>query len=311
MSFTELMGSSRGPGVIGMLFAILVLVGFGLLFTLVFDESGGGKSLAAVIRDNRVRIASDRSALEIGEARLAKAGEYREAEAKLSEIGSKIGFLRTRIAEEETEAVTVRERIAVSKERFEDYKNEYRAFVRTEAEGSKLDSLETGDGKTFANVSIRKVTAVGIDIRHRDGLTRIEYEELPEEMQDYYQFDADQKAAEISREAKMKNRHYKAVAVAETKRSEVMAVEREEAELQAEADRQSLIVEKRARITTLQSEITQLESEVSSADSAAASARASGKMHLSRSGPLRNRIASKQAVITRIENEIAKMQASP
>jgi hypothetical protein len=38
MSFSDLMQSGRGPGVIGMLLALVVLVGFGLLFMFAFDE---------------------------------------------------------------------------------------------------------------------------------------------------------------------------------------------------------------------------------------------------------------------------------
>ena len=44
MGFSDLLSSSRGPGVIGVLVALLVLGGFGTLFV-VFDDNmqGGGK----------------------------------------------------------------------------------------------------------------------------------------------------------------------------------------------------------------------------------------------------------------------------
>lgn len=311
MSFTELMGSSRGPGVIGMFFAVVVLAGFGLLYTLVYDESGGGKSLTAIIRDNESRIASDRQALESNQELLGRSGEFREIESKLSEAETKITFLRTRLSARESELDRLQEEAVVSKERFEDYKNEYRAFVRSNAEGTKLDLLETNEGETYHDVSIRNVTAIGIDIRHRDGLKRITFEDLPAEMQDYYQFDPAQKEAEVAREAKVRNKHHQAVAAADARREENMDIRRAEEAARAAEQRQALIAGKQSRISTLAGEIVQLESEIAAANAAADSARAAGRMHLNRSGPLKNRIASKQAEGRRLEGEIADLRSQP
>ena len=55
--------------------------------------------------------------------------------------------------------------------------------------------MKTIDGKVYEHVSIRKVTALGMEIRHLNGLKRIHYQNLPDELQDRFQFtEADAKA---------------------------------------------------------------------------------------------------------------------
>jgi hypothetical protein len=58
MSFTDLMSSSRGPGLIGTLMALLVLVGFGTLYLFVIWVVGSSLLLfgvAAMFMKNQVR----------------------------------------------------------------------------------------------------------------------------------------------------------------------------------------------------------------------------------------------------------------
>ena len=45
------MSSARGPGVIGMIMALIVLLGFGVLFMFAFDEDlqGGGQTIEALV----------------------------------------------------------------------------------------------------------------------------------------------------------------------------------------------------------------------------------------------------------------------
>jgi hypothetical protein len=52
MSFSDMMSSGRGPGVIGMLMALVVLVGFGVLFMFATDEGfqGGDQSIESIIK---------------------------------------------------------------------------------------------------------------------------------------------------------------------------------------------------------------------------------------------------------------------
>jgi len=51
-------------------------------------------------------------------------------------------------------------------------------------EGKKLDSLTTKDGKTYEDVTVREVTPSGIKIFHKIGTATIQYEQLPEKLQE-------------------------------------------------------------------------------------------------------------------------------
>ena len=73
MSFSDLMSSGRGPGVIGMVMALFVLLGFGLLFTLAFDEGfqGEGITIEAEIANQAKAINGYMSQSEAGNLQLA------------------------------------------------------------------------------------------------------------------------------------------------------------------------------------------------------------------------------------------------
>ncbi|WP_411827740.1 hypothetical protein [Luteolibacter sp. AS25] len=214
MSFNDLLSSSKGPGVIGLIMALLVLIGFGLLATLAFEEDSGGKSLAGIVRQNGLRISNDGERLKSLNAKLATIPNRQIVADKVRTISARNKYLDAQF-DAQTENLELAElRLDELEEHFFDYKNQYRAFVRDNAEGTELESLETTNGEIYHEVSIRKVTAVGLEMRHRDGLKRIPFEELPAKLQDYYQFDKDQKADEIQREMAMLRRHNKAVGIA-------------------------------------------------------------------------------------------------
>lgn len=312
MSFADLMSSSRGPGLIGMLFALFVIIGFGALYLLVFDESsmgGGGKSFASIVRDMDRDIEAKKIHLVSLEKKLASIPQLKETSAHLASTVSVNQSLAPQIANFEariSEIHSQNERFLIE---VEDYKNEYRAAVRAGASGSKLETLKSADGRVYSDVEIRKVTAIGIEIRHKDGFKRINFAELPLEMQDYYQFDKNQMAAEREREALIRKKHNQAVAAAHEAADEAAGERRVQERELARQKRAREIAVKSAKLTSLQSEISQLQRDISAANSAADSARSSGRMHLNKAGPLRNRLSSKQRAYSRLQGEIKSLQA--
>lgn len=312
MAFDDLLSSAKGPGVIGMVMALIVLIGFGLLFMFAFDEGsqGGGKSLASVIKDNTAQIAAYKSAIEKHNATIATTPQRKEIADKLTKSRSISKSLETRIAAAKGKIKSIGTEIETAKEEWEDYKNSYRDHVRTKAEGTTLPEIKATDGMVYVDVEIRKVSAIGMDIRHRDGFKRISFEELPVELQDYYQFDKDQMLAEAEREAKAHHKLSQDVEAANKIVEEQMAQQKAK---DAEAAKQKIILEiatKEARVRALEGEIRQLEQDIVSADAAAAAARAAGKMHLSKSGSLRGTLSSKRNTISQLQGEILRMRAS-
>lgn len=311
MAFDDLLSSAKGPGVIGMLLALFVLIGFGTLFMFAFDEGKTGeKSLAAQIRDSESEITSTKARIAEAEKKLATIPALKMNSAKLMETDTRNDFLEARITQRKTEIEDLKSGLTSVEEEFEDYKNQYRAKVRNEAAGTKIDELITLSGEVYKEVDIRKVTSVGIEVRHRDGHKRIGFEVLPEEMQDYYQFDKDQMIAEMKRETKVRQRHNAAVAVANEAAEEKAAERREEERKEAKQKAIRLVASKEASLQVMEREIRQLQSELVSAESAAEAARAAGRMHLSKAGQIRNRIASKRAAYSRLQAEIARMRSA-
>ena len=84
MSFTDMMSSHRGPGVIGMVMGLFVLLGFGVLFVFAFDEGsqGGDLSIESVVRYQakeidgyQANIVSGQQNLDQAPARITQARE--------------------------------------------------------------------------------------------------------------------------------------------------------------------------------------------------------------------------------------------
>ncbi|MBC7980073.1 MAG: hypothetical protein H7Y36_05875 [Armatimonadetes bacterium] len=312
MSFSDLLSSAKGPGVIGMLLALVVLMGFGTLYMFALDGGSGGaeRSMESIIRANAKVIEGDKSSIASGNERLSKIPEMKKISTFLADLTSRNTSLTLRITERKEDLVKRQEAFSQLEDEFETYKNQYRAFVRKKAEGTEIKELSVASGVIFSNVYIRKVTAVGIDIRHQDGHKRIPFKDLPGEMQDYYQFDETQMLTELERELKIRKKHDLEVAAAH-QASEVMAGE--EKVRYKEKERQRItrqIAVKEARLQIIHREIGQLQSDISRENSNAQAARSAGRMHLNRAGSFHGSLNNKKAEYSRIQNEIARLRAS-
>jgi chromosome segregation ATPase len=311
MSFSDLLTSSRGPGVIGMLMAMMVLLGFGFLFFLSSDESlqGGGPTLASAIRKNEQSIASYQTQIEAGNNRLATIPVLKEIADTHRSLQASIKSIEDSIDDRKHALIETKKKIAETEEEFEIYKNRYRAFVRNSPDNRDIAKLTTNDGVVYTNVMIRAVNAVGIEIRHSEGHKRIPYENLPEELQDYYQFDKDQKIVEIEREAAERARHVSAVAAANEASRAAVAEQRIREQEAAKQKRIQDIALGRARLRVIQNEITQLEKDLVEAEKQAELARKAKRSHLNKTGTIRSELAKKHAEYSRVTNEIARLQS--
>ncbi len=311
MSFSELISSGKGPGVIGMLMAVMVLLGFGLLFMYSYDETmqGGGPTLAGAIKENEKTLAEQESNVSAAEARLASIPLLKKIAEETKTMESINSSLESQVAGRKAVVAATAAALAESRQTFSDYKDQYREFVRNSDQNRQIEELVTRDGTVYKNVEIRKVTAVGIEIRHADGIKRIVYEELPDEMKDYYQFDEDQKLAAIQREAVERKQHMTAVSLAHEAADAQAVEERIKNQKKAQVQLKSLLASGQARVRAISREIRQLEIAISTASGEAASARRAGRMHISRVGPLRSQLSAKRAEYARVQAELARLGA--
>jgi chromosome segregation ATPase len=217
-------------------------------------------------------------------------------------LEEKAGRLRTDI---ENEKVAIQR----TNEEWTAYKDEYREFVRTKATGEVLELLEARDGTIYKDVNIREVTAIGMQIRHANGFKRLEFEELSDELQDYYQYDPAQKDAALAAEQKARKRHDAAAGAAVSKQAEKMAEQKAEELAEKKAGIRREIIRKEAAIKDAEGDIRDLEAERVRADAAAAAARAAGRMHLSKGNSINGKIRSKKNQIIGLKDEIRRLQA--
>ncbi len=203
------MSSTRGPGVIGTLMALAVLGGFTMLYLFAFDESlmGGNQSIKSLSHQQSQEIDSYHYQIKEGEYILSNKLPLILAANDLAQLKNENESLQKRRAESENKIESARLDIANKDEVFETYKNQYRNYVRNKAKGEKVAIADLRSGTNYKDASILEVTAIGIQIRHENGIKRIPFEELPESMRDYYQFDPKQKALALEKEQSARNEH--------------------------------------------------------------------------------------------------------
>jgi hypothetical protein len=311
MSFSDLMSSGRGPGVIGMVLALIVLLGFGFLFMFASDEGlqGADQSIESVIRSQERELRHHQEKIGHG-ASLLQEGPARTSRVKELSLMKRMNQgHQDRVAELKKGIDAANSLLEEGMAEIETYKNRYRAHVRSLAKGSEIEELKTMDGVSYQKVNIREVTAVGIQIRHDGGQKRIPFENLPEEMRDHFQFDPNQKAQALALESQQRAVHEAAATVANAAADEQMVIQRaKEAALMRE-NLMRQVERKEAIIDGLEDEIRLLEREMQNAEAAAASARSAGRMHINKSGSHAANIRSKRSRISAIRNEIQQMRS--
>ncbi len=305
-----MMSSGRGPGVIGMVMALVVLIGFGLLFMYASDESERvGQSIESVISRQAKEIDGQEATIIFEKKKLDQGPQLIANSKELTAIKREIQTLKNDSSHLVNRVEKAKAEIALSIQALADYKDEYRAYARGKAKGETIAKLETLTGVVYNDVTIREVTPIGIQIRHADGHKRIPFEELPEAMKDHFQFDPNQKVQALAAESATRAVHEASVAVAEDLAGQQMDVQKGKDAEAAKAKLRKDIVAKEAAIASIKQDITGLEADLGRAAADAASARASGKMHLNQSGSISANIRSKQGRIATLQAEVVQMKA--
>jgi hypothetical protein len=203
MGFTDLLTSSRGPGVIGTLLALLVLVGFGTLYIFVFDEGlqGGDKTIEAVIRDQGYEIENTKIQIKNTEQRLEDAEKAKAQAKQAEELKARVEASEKQVAELESAKAAGQAALEGAQADWENYKDEYRAAEWASAVGEQMDDIKTPGGDVFTNVKVTKVDHKGVAISHSGGNKTLPPEQLPPDLFDRFQFDlAKKEAIEVQEE---------------------------------------------------------------------------------------------------------------
>ncbi|MBK1884485.1 hypothetical protein JIN85_18865 [Luteolibacter pohnpeiensis] len=223
--------SSSGVGILGLLLAAIVVIGFGGLFVMVFADDFpaltsqfgvGGKDGKSEIDQLNEQLASNKD-------KLARSAEITASADALIEQNRANAERRDSIQQLQDQVSELKSVLASKDEEFEKYKNSYRSYIRGAAVGEKMPVLVTVSGETFKNVEIREVNSVGMQIRHATGIKRIPYEDLPDKLRDRFQFDEEQKQELLKKERELQLRHEAAVAAAKEAREQAQSQQAEAA----------------------------------------------------------------------------------
>jgi predicted nucleic acid-binding Zn-ribbon protein len=187
------LSSSRGPGVIGTVIALFVLVGFGTLYMFVFDEGlqGGQKKIEAVIRDQGIQIDSQKLQIEENQKRVEAARQFKAVSKEADELILRGEHAAKRVAELEQARQAAAAEVEAANQAWAKYRDDYRASEWAAAVGEKFDEIKTPGGEVYSNAVIRKISHKGIDVLHSNGLKLIATDDLPPELKDRFQFDAE------------------------------------------------------------------------------------------------------------------------
>ena len=204
MGFSDLLTSSRGPGVIGTLLALLVLVGFGTLYIFVFDEGmqGGGKKIEAVIRDQGMLIDSNKQQIASFKQQIEEGKRLKEKEQQLSQLKVRAELGTKRLAEVAAERDEAKAATQAAGAKREEYKDAYPQSEWAAGEGEEIGDLQCLSGRKFSKVIITKVSHIGMEITDETGKRRIDSSDLPLALQDRFQFDENKKTAAAKHEDK-------------------------------------------------------------------------------------------------------------
>lgn len=193
---------------IGTILALIVLLGFGALFLVITDGSGsfGGENIHTQIKSKENSIRRKQLETKYWQDAAVEYEKNRKMVGELQEVERNVKLKQKQVESRLEGIATIKGEMVQEVEKLEEYKKQYRIAERERAVGEEYDNLTTKEGEGFEQVSIRRVSALGMEIRHKNGFKRIAYQNLPDEMQDRFQFSEDDAKSLASRE-KAAERH--------------------------------------------------------------------------------------------------------
>lgn len=199
----DLFSSTRGPGLVGLLLAFVVLAGFTFFGMAVLDDRFNGdraSALAEKVEEQKGRIVFLEGRSRDLTADLETAEENRNVRAKLQTLGNRLDTITGRVEEKEDGVASLEGEIDELRTAHQDYRQRYRDVVRAKAVGTRIDELKTGSGKVYKDVVIKSIDALGLSFTNQSGPKRIAAADLPADLQDYYQFGEDEAANQRKKE---------------------------------------------------------------------------------------------------------------
>lgn len=186
---------------VGLILIVMVAVGLSVLLESRFSFSRNTRDMESVIAADKDEIARLKYQIEDTQSQLATEepklktaeSDLKSTRASLLENQAKLGELTKRRDE------TFRS-IPMLEEQFQTYRKRYREQTWAGAIGQSLGDLEVRGGKVYRDAKITKVTEVGLEVRHADGIARIQGPDLSEAIQDRFQWNDQERMKRLQEE---------------------------------------------------------------------------------------------------------------
>ena len=204
--------NSDNSGMVGFLVGIIVLVFAGIVFSLMADKRFRFSSNKISLEE---RIAEEHHDLEVCKTRLETARQHwREnceplaaqgTSVQSAAAGLKAGEVRLAALREEKEGIAAG--LSAATLALDDYRSRYRQQVRGAAAGEQIAELKSRSGRIYKDVTIRKVSVTGMEIRNDQGISRLLPEDLDPAWHERFQWDRDEAAKSLDEEKARQDRH--------------------------------------------------------------------------------------------------------
>lgn len=186
---------------VGLILVVMAAVGLSVLLESRFSFSRNTRELETVIAADKEEIARLTLRNEESQSELASAAP------RLTAVENELKALRPKLRENQAKLAELTQRLEETKrsipalgEQFEAYRKRYREQTWAEAVGQSLGDLEVRGGKVYQDARITKVTEVGLEVRHADGIARIQGPDLPEALQDRFQWNDQERMKRLQEE---------------------------------------------------------------------------------------------------------------
>jgi hypothetical protein len=203
-----MLSSEDHPGLFTFMVGVIVVVFAGVALSLMMDRkfsfSASVSALDRGIKASAEEIMSLQADLEESSRNL------NSREPKLKQTAANHETVRRQLAADTQKCAILTETrsnlqkaIPALEEEFSKYREKYRTQARAAAVGESLGTLSLRGGREYRQVVINQVTEVGLEIRHQDGIARIQAPDLDQTFQDRFQWNDEERRSKLKEEHAM------------------------------------------------------------------------------------------------------------
>lgn len=252
----------------GMVVLVMTAVGLSMVMDRKMKSSSGNSSIQREIKSaqedlEHLRVFHD----ERSQLLTSSGSQLVSGSALRTEIRRKSELLGKRQVELEARREALISTIPKLESAFSGYRAEYRRQTWAKAVGEKLGTFAIRGGREYHDAVITRITDVGIEIRHKDGIARVQAPDLDQKFQDRFQWSDEERRARLKEELDNHEKIAQAAKPVEDSPIEPV-VSRESVPTKADID-QAKLDHLRAQVIAWKGRVSRLQTEKSDAQAQA------------------------------------------